>query len=85
MDKTKQPQLEPLWTVKEASRRTGLSTWFIYQDIARGHLLCVRLGKNRRTIRIAPTDLEQYLKRHKTGANPMIQVHVECEGLEGCK
>lgn len=64
--------IEKLWSVKEATARTGFSTWFIYQEIARGHLRCVRLGKNRRTIRIAPSDVARYLAQHKTGSQDTV-------------
>ena len=57
--------VEKLWTVKETARRTGYSAWFIYREIADGRLTCVRAGKNRRSIRIAPSDIAQYMAEGK--------------------
>lgn len=57
--------VERLWTVKETARRTGYSAWFIYQEINEGRLACVRSGRNRRTIRIAPSDVARYMEEGK--------------------
>lgn len=54
-------EISRLWTVKETAAKTGLSAWFIYQEIAGGRLPCFRLGHNQRTIRISPGHVALYL------------------------
>lgn len=49
-------------TVKDTAARLNVSPRVVYDLVATGQLRCQRVGVGRGTIRIAPEDLETYLK-----------------------
>jgi excisionase family DNA binding protein len=59
---------EPLLTVKEVSERLGVSGRAVYDLVGRGLLPCKRIGTGRGTIRVAPHDLETYLRHSQQKA-----------------
>ena len=66
MDSPTTTTVETLMTVRQLAQQTGYSKWFIYQEISHGRLAGVRAGKNRRSIRIAPSDWARYMAEHRT-------------------
>ena len=59
--------LEPLLvTVEEAARRLGVGRTLLYQQVRRGALPSVRVGRCRR---IAVADLERYVEHLREHAN----------------
>ena len=62
--------LEPLLvTVEEAARRLGVGRTLLYQQVRRGALPSVRVGRCRR---IAVADLERYVEHLREHANRRI-------------
>ena len=49
--------------VSEVTRMLGVSSSFLYRQIALGAIPVVRLGSRRGGIRIRPEDIESYLKK----------------------
>ena len=49
-------------TVKDTAERLNVSARVVYDLVERGLLRCQRVGVGRGTIRIAPEDLESYLR-----------------------
>ena len=50
------------YTVKEVSKKLGLSLSMIYAIIARGDLACYKFGSAKR---VRDCDLEEYLRLHR--------------------
>ncbi len=51
---------DEMLTVKDVSRRLGVSRGLVYREIRLGHLKCHRFGK--RTLRVSTSNLKRYIE-----------------------
>ena len=58
-------RLEPLLTITEAAEVLGVQRSTIYRLLRDSDLVAVRVGKR---LRFRPSDLEDYLERHREAA-----------------
>ncbi len=60
--------------VAEAAKRLEVSQGCVYQLIASGKLRCMRIGVKKGTIRIAESDLTEFIESARESAHPEEQL-----------
>ena len=60
---------ERFFNVRETAARLGLRPWSVYQLVAASRLSVHRIGPKGRTLRIAESDLADYLRRRRSPAS----------------